>query len=52
MKTLLTIAILLITASASHIDNLNNELTAFTFDKVNFRLQKDCSLDKIPDVIQ
>ena len=35
---------------ATHIDNLDNELTNFKFDSVIFRLQKDCSLDRIPDV--
>ena len=35
---------------ASHIDDTNGELSNFKYDKVIFRLQKDCSLDKIPDV--
>ena len=35
---------------ATHIDDTNGELSNFKYDKVIFRLQKDCSLDKIPDV--
>lgn len=35
---------------ASHIDDTNGELSNFKYNKVNFRLQKDCSLDKMPDV--
>ena len=36
--------------NASHIDDTNGELSNFSFDRVVFRVQKDCSLDKIPDV--
>ena len=31
----------------SHIDDDNGELSTFTYDKVVFRLQKDCSLDRM-----
>jgi hypothetical protein len=34
----------------SHIDDVNGELSTFTFDKVVFRTVKDCSLDKMPGV--
>ena len=37
-------------AMATHIDDVNGELSNFSYDRVVFRLQKDCSLDKIPDV--
>ena len=35
---------------ASHIDEDDKELMNFEFDKVVFKLRKDCSLDKSPEV--
>lgn len=40
----------IVNVSASHIDDTNGELSNFSYDRVVFRLQKDCSLDKTPDV--
>ena len=37
-------------AVASHIDDAGGELTNFKFDQVVFRLKKDCSLDRQPEV--
>ena len=37
-------------AAASHIDDAGGELTNFKFDQVVFRLKKDCSLDRQPEV--
>lgn len=45
-----SLAILLSVAMASHIDDVDGELTKFSYDSVVFRLQKDCSLDRIPEV--
>ena len=36
--------------NATHIDDVDGELSNFSFDRVVMRLQKDCSLDKMPDV--
>ena len=35
---------------ASHIEDTNGELSNFSWDRVVFRVQKDCGLDKIPEV--
>ena len=37
--------------NGSHIDDDDLELNNFSYDRVVFRTVKDCSLDKIPDVI-
>ena len=37
-------------AAASHIDDAGGELTNLKFDQVVFRLKKDCSLDRQPEV--
>ena len=37
-------------ALCSHIDDVDGELSGFSFDKVIFRLQKNCAIDRIPDV--
>lgn len=37
-------------AMTSHIDDIDGELSNFSWDRVIFRLRKDCSLDKMPDV--
>lgn len=47
---LLLLACVMSAAWASHIDDTNGELSNFKWDKVVFRLMKDCSLDRIPDV--
>ena len=47
----LTIVSLTMLVGASHIDDVNGELTNFKFDQVIFRLKKDCSLDRQPEVI-
>ena len=47
---LLLLSVLSCVVLGSHIDDVNGELSNFSFDKVVFRLQKDCSLDRIPDV--
>jgi hypothetical protein len=44
------ISILVGLALSSHLDDDNSELSNYSFNKVNFKLQKDCSLDKIPDI--
>ena len=48
---LLTILSLTMFVGASHIDDVNGELTNLKFDQVIFRLKKDCSLDRQPEVI-
>ena len=47
----LVVASLATMAAASHIDDASGELTNFKFDQVLFRLKKDCSLDRQPEVI-
>ena len=47
---LATICLLVSLSLGSHIDDINGELSKFSFDEVIFRIQKDCSLDRIPDV--
>ena len=37
-------------STCTHIDDIDGELTNFTYDKVIFRTIKDCSLDKLPGV--
>ena len=44
------LGLLALHVSASHIDDTDGDLNNFSFDKVVFRLQKDCSIDRIPDV--
>ena len=46
--TILSLAVCL--AAATHIDNENGELSNLKFDQVIFRLKKDCSLDRQPEV--
>ena len=46
----LLVGTLILGAAGSHIDDIDGELSKFSFDSVIFRLQKDCSLDRIPDV--
>ena len=48
--SLVLLALGLFLVSGSHIDDVNGELSNFVFDEVRFRLQKDCALDRIPDV--
>ena len=36
--------------ACSHIDDAEGELTKLKFDQVIFRLKKDCSLDRQPEV--
>lgn len=40
----------LLSANGSHIDNENGELSNFSYDKVVYRVKKDCSLDRMPGV--
>ena len=47
---LLVFGIFISTTSSSHIDDTNGVLSNFSFDRVVFKLRKDCSLDKIPEV--
>eukprot|EP00347_Sterkiella_histriomuscorum_P017366 403349658 len=51
-QAIFAVATLLIVSQVqgSHIDDTNGELSNFSFDRVVFRLQKDCGLDKIPDI--
>ena len=46
----LFIASIVSMAAASHIDDASGELTNLKFDQVVFRLKKDCSLDRQPEV--
>lgn len=46
----LIMASLVTMAASSHIDDVDKELTNFKFDQVIFRLKKDCSLDRQPEV--
>ena len=46
----LAIASLATIAVATHIDDAGGELTNFKYDQVVFRLKKDCSLDRQPEV--
>ncbi len=50
IKLISMVVMLLSIVVASHIDDSKGELTNFKWDKVNFRLKKDCSLDKMPNV--
>ena len=48
---LLTLASLsLIAVKASHIDDVDGELSKFEWDQVIFRLKKDCSMDRLPEL--
>ena len=50
-KLYVSIAFLLSFAlCGTHIDDINGELSSFTFDKVTLTTFKDCNLDKMPDL--
>ena len=50
-RVLLFCLYLAVSTMASHIDDVNGELSNFSYDSVIFRTIKDCSLDKLAGVI-
>jgi hypothetical protein len=50
MKHVLLFGLFISLAITSHIDDIDGELSKFSYDKVIFRTIKDCSLDKLPGV--
>ena len=47
---LLSVAAYLSMSAASHIDDTDGELSKLEWDQVIFRLKKDCSMDRLPEL--
>jgi len=46
-----TALVLIMSASASHIDDENGELSGLKWDEIVIRTYKNCNLDLLPEVI-
>ena len=50
MKSLFTATFVSLAAS-THLDNVNDVFTNFSFDQIRFKTQTNCQLDTYPEVI-